>query len=206
MARTARSRAIIGMLIALLITASCGRNRESGDAVTEAVPAPTASPAATTAATTAVKPADAGPAPTLTPMDKDKTVTTSDGLQYTETIPGTGPKPNTGDIVFVHYTGALQDGTVFDSSVNRGQPLRFVLGTGQVIPGWDAGIAMMNEGGQAVLVIPPELAYGERGAGNVIPSNATLIFDVELVGVQPGAPAAPAAGNEADYVVGENGL
>ena len=106
----------------------------------------------------------------------------------------------------MHYTGSLQDGTVFDSSYNRGEPLRFVLGAGQVIPGWDAGIAMMNEGGQAVLVIPPELAYGETGAGGVIPPNATLVFDVELVEVQPGAPAAPTAVDESAFAVAANGL
>ncbi len=201
---------LTALLIAILLTAAgCGRNNEAAKPRADAAPL-VATPMATkpSPAPVADQPAtaDTAPAPTLTPMDKDNTVTTSAGLQYTETTPGTGPKPNAGDIVFVHYTGSLQDGTVFDSSLNRGEPLRFVLGAGQVIPGWDTGIAMMNKGGQALLVIPPELAYGASGAGNVIPPNATLVFDLELVDVQPGAPAAPTAVDDTDYVVAENGL
>ena len=87
----------------------------------------------------------------------------------------------------VHYTGRLSDGKVFDSSVERGEPFRFTLGSGQVIPGWDIGIRGMKPGGKRVLTIPPELAYGPRGAGNVIPPNATLVFEVELLSVKPPA-------------------
>lgn len=88
-------------------------------------------------------------------------------------------------VVDVHYTGRLEDGKVFDSSVERGEPFRFTLGAGQVIPGWELGITGMKAGGKRTLVIPPELAYGPRGAGDVIPPNATLTFDVELVAVEP---------------------
>ena len=114
--------------------------------------------------------------------------TTESGLQYVITEEGNGEKPQPGDVVQVHYTGTLADGTKFDSSLDRGEPIAFSLGTGQVIPGWDEGIALMKVGDKCKLVIPPELAYGEQGAGGVIPPNATLIFDVELVGIQPGPP------------------
>lgn len=116
---------------------------------------------------------------------------TSSPLQYTEIEPGSGSQAKPGDVVSVHYTGSLPDGTVFDSSHSRHEPIAFVLGRGQVIRGWDEGIAMMKQGGKATLIIPPELGYGAKGAGDMIPPNATLHFDVELVGIQEGAPEAP---------------
>lgn len=94
---------------------------------------------------------------------------------------GTGPEAKAGDNVSVHYTGRLEDGTEFDSSRKRGQPFSFPLGRGRVIKGWDYGVAGMKVGGQRTLTIPPEEGYGAAGAGGVIPPNATLIFDVELV-------------------------
>ncbi len=109
---------------------------------------------------------------------------TSSGLEYIEIEAGTGAQAAAGKTVKVHYTGKFPEGKVFDSSVPRGEPLEFVLGTGRVIRGWDEGIALMKVGGKAQLVIPPELAYGARGAGGVIPPNATLVFDVELVDVK----------------------
>jgi peptidylprolyl isomerase len=110
--------------------------------------------------------------------------TTDSGLRYIVVEEGTGPAPQPGDVVQVHYTGTLDDGTKFDSSYDRGQPFEFTLGAGQVIAGWDEGIALMKVGGKATLIIPPELGYGEGGYPGVIPPNATLYFDVELVGIK----------------------
>ncbi len=104
-------------------------------------------------------------------------------IEYIEKKAGTGVQPQAGQTVSVHYIGTLADGTEFDNSYKRGEPIQFKLGAGQVIPGWDLGIAQMKEGGKAVLVIPPELAYGDSGAGGVIPPKATLRFRVELVAV-----------------------
>jgi FKBP-type peptidyl-prolyl cis-trans isomerase len=110
------------------------------------------------------------------------------GLKYTDTKTGDGAAATPGNKVSVHYTGWLYNngakGTKFDSSVDRGQPFQFTLGAHQVIAGWDEGVAGMKVGGKRTLIIPPELGYGVRGAGGVIPPNATLMFDVELLGVQ----------------------
>lgn len=109
---------------------------------------------------------------------------TESGLEYIETEAGSGEQAVPGKTVRVHYTGRFPDGRVFDSSVERGEPIEFILGAGRVIKGWDEGIALMNVGGKGQLTIPPHLGYGERGAGGVIPPNATLVFDVELVEVK----------------------
>jgi peptidylprolyl isomerase len=108
-------------------------------------------------------------------------VTTPSGLKVEILQEGKGPVPQKGQTVVVHYTGTLVDGKKFDSSRDRGQPFSFPLGAGQVIRGWDEGIGMLKVGSRARLTIPPQLGYGARGAGGVIPPNATLIFDVELL-------------------------
>ena len=105
-------------------------------------------------------------------------VTTDSGLKYTDEKIGTGDFPSKGDLLVVHYTGTLEDGTVFDSSIKRNQPIEFPVGTGRVIPGWDEGLMSMKVGGKRKLIIPPDLGYGSRCAGGVIPPNATLFFDV----------------------------
>ena len=111
-------------------------------------------------------------------------ITTESGLQYEILTEGTGTQAEPGARVTVHYVGTLEDGTQFDSSYDRGQPFSFVLGQGSVIAGWDEGIALLNVGSKARLIIPPELGYGEAGSGSTIPPNATLIFEVELLGVK----------------------
>ena len=108
---------------------------------------------------------------------------TSSGLEYTDEVIGTGAQPQRGDTVTVHYSGYLDDGTKFDSSLDRGRPFDFQIGVGQVIKGWDEGVSTMQVGGKRRLLIPSELGYGSRGAGGVIPPNARLTFDVELLGV-----------------------
>ena len=109
---------------------------------------------------------------------------TSSGLAYKIIKKGTGAKAEAGKTVSVHYTGKLSNGTKFDSSYDRNQPIEFELGRGRVIKGWDEGISLLNVGSKATFIIPPDLAYGARGAGGVIPPNATLIFDVELVEIK----------------------
>ncbi len=104
-------------------------------------------------------------------------------LEITDLQVGTGDEATSGHLVDVHYTGWLTDGSKFDSSLDRGQPFSFALGGGQVIQGWDQGVVGMKVGGKRKLTIPPELGYGRRGAGGVIPPNATLIFEVELLAV-----------------------
>ena len=111
-------------------------------------------------------------------------VKTTSGLSYVDEVVGNGDLAKAGQTVSVHYTGWLTNGHKFDSSVDRGQPFEFQLGQGQVIKGWDEGVAGMKVGGKRRLTIPPELGYGSRGAGSDIPPNATLVFEVQLLGIK----------------------
>ena len=133
-------------------------------------------------------------------------VKTSSGLQYEDLNIGDGAEAQAGQLVQVHYRGFLDNGTMFDSSVRRGEPFQFALGKQQVIAGWDEGVAGMKVGGKRILVIPPHIGYGAQGAGNVIPPNAVLTFEVQLLGLQtlPELPNAPA--KVESYQTDPNGL
>ena len=118
------------------------------------------------------------------PMNADKTQVTASGLRITDLEVGSGAEATAGQTVVVHYRGTLEDGSQFDASYDRGTPFSFPLGAGRVIKGWDEGVQGMKVGGKRKLVIPSDLGYGARGAGGVIPPNATLIFEVELLEVK----------------------
>ena len=117
----------------------------------------------------------------LSGAEKGNPIETLSGLQYLDLVKGSGREAHLGETASVHYTGWLKDGTKFDSSLDRGQPFQFRLGAGRVIKGWDEGVVGMNIGSKRKLIIPPHLGYGNRGVGRVIPPNATLIFEVELL-------------------------
>jgi len=135
-------------------------------------------------------PSNNTPAPTgmaSNEIDKESgkpVITTASGLKYVELVVGTGAAAKAGDHVFMNYVGKLSDGTVFDASAKHGGPFDFVLGTGSVIKGWDEGVAGIKIGGKRKLIIPPQLGYGMQGAGGVIPPNATLTFETELVSIK----------------------
>ncbi|MCB1060461.1 MAG: FKBP-type peptidyl-prolyl cis-trans isomerase [Calditrichaeota bacterium] len=166
-------------ILALAIVLGCGGNK----------PADAAKSTETEKKTETVKkeapPAQENPAgPAMWKVSGD-TVTTASGLQYLVMQEGSGDAPKTGDLVKVHYSGWFTDGKKFDSSVDRGTPFEFPLGQRKVIAGWDEGVALMKKGGKTQFIIPGKLAYGERGYPGVIPPNATLIFDVELIDFGP---------------------
>jgi peptidylprolyl isomerase len=192
-------RAVVALaILATLALTACGQAASTGRTVATPTTAPAIKPTEPPVATAASIPP--------TQAAQGNAMTTPSGLQYIELAAGSGPAPQSGDTVSVHYTGTLTDGTVFDSSYQRGEPIKFPLGRGRVIPGWDEGIALMKKGGKARLVIPPELGYGAQGAGGVIPPNATLVFEVELVDIQASKVSAPTKVEEAKYVTTPSGL
>lgn len=195
-----RSMSLSALLLFTVVLVACGPQMATPTAVLKTVEeTPTA--VGTNVEDTPTEVADDSPAVT-----DGEVMTTESGLQYVMIVKGDGPAPKVGEVVSVHYRGMLEDGTEFDNSYDRGQPIAFTLGRGMVIPGWDEGIGLLNVGGQAKLIIPPELAYGASGAGGVIPPNATLIFEVELIDVQPGSPEAPQEVDDMDYETTDTGL
>ena len=186
-----RCRSLLAVLAVLLFTlagACSGYNEQPATSPGAASPTP-AQPVATQAALPSSCPQAASPVPSAiagvpaAPPDA-KTATTPSGLQYIDLVQGNGTVAQPGQMATVNYTGWLTDGKKFDSSLDRGQPFSFPLGGGQVIRGWDEGVAGMHIGGKRRLIVPPNLGYGPRGGGGVIPPCATLIFDVELLGVK----------------------
>jgi peptidylprolyl isomerase len=165
------------ILIILALTFSFACTKTPPTEKTEPATQPVAEPAAEQPATPPVPEA-------AKPAAEPKTITTPSGLKYQDLVVGKGPIPKPGSRVMVDYTGWLTDGTKFDSSVGRNQPFFFRLGRGEVIKGWDQGVATMHVGGKRKLTIPPNLGYGAKGYGAVIPPNATLIFEVDLLGFQ----------------------
>lgn len=176
--RTIRTLVIGLMLATLVAVLGCSGTTEETAEQTETADSAQTQDSTTDSAEEPSATADAA----VPPAPQGMTDVTE--LKVEDLTVGTGDEAVAGKTVTVHYTGWLVDGTMFDSSVTSGQPFQFVLGQGYVIPGWDQGVAGMKVGGKRRLTIPPALGYGEAGAGGVIPPNATLVFDVELLAVQ----------------------
>ncbi len=199
---TLRFRLIMIMVFVLVLLAACG---PATPTETPEVEEPTATSPAAQPETETETNGEPASGPPEAFQDLDYT-TTDSGLQIAVTEEGDGEQAAEGKVVSVHYTGMLADGTVFDSSLNRGEPIRFPLGQGRVIPGWDEGISMLSEGAMASLIIPPELGYGAQGSGGVIPPDATLYFQVELLDVLEGGPAEPEDVEASAYEETDSGL
>lgn len=175
-----RARAVLTAipLMTLPLLAACGGGQgDASGSPSDSAAGTDAAGGSTAAADTACR--------SITAVPADSMADAGSGLRHLRLAEGRGRTAGAGDTVAVHYTGCLTDGTRFDSSRDRGRPIRFVLGTGRVIQGWDQGIQGMKVGGRRILRIPPELAYGSRGSGP-IPPDATLLFRVELMAVNPG--------------------
>lgn len=197
---------LIAMSLILMGIVACGPakspNADEATAVTDTTTTDTTTGSAdTTADSSSV---EGPPAPVVTPTPLAGAIITESGLQYLETEAGTGPTPQDGDIMKMNFVGKLEDGTVFGDTYAQGSPISIILGEGQLFAGWEEGMKLMHEGGKATLVVPPELAFGEAGAGGVIPPNATVVMEVELVSVTP--PPVPTEVDAADFTTTDTGL
>ena len=193
--RPGRAPALLALALGALVAGAFGCQQKQEAATGEAAKEATSATgehaghahdaSGTTAAGETPQAAPAGGAASApTPTSSANMTKTASGLQYTDLKVGDGPAVKAGQTASVHYTGWLTNGTKFDSSLDRGQPFAFALGQGQVIKGWDEGVAGMKVGGKRKLVVPPDLAYGPAGYPPVIPPNSELVFEVELLGVQ----------------------
>ncbi|MCB8968022.1 MAG: FKBP-type peptidyl-prolyl cis-trans isomerase [Ardenticatenaceae bacterium] len=194
--------AVVSLMVMWVV--ACGPAQPRNEEEATAVPADTTSTDTTDVSgigtDTTVGPA----APEMTPTPLPNAIITDSGLQYAETKAGDGVLPQDGDIIELNFIGKLTDGTVFGDTYTQGGPITVILGQDQLFTGWEEGMKLMSAGGSATLVIPPELAFGETGAGGIIPANATIIMDVELLSVTP--PPEPAAVDEADFTTTDSGL
>ena len=176
---------LLGAALALSLAGCAGQSKTTSSAPPATTQSTSSSTTSTpTTPTTSSSTTTTGAASSTDAATAGKEITMPNGLKYVDMKVGDGQLAETGMTAQVHYTGWLTDGTKFDSSVDRGQPFSFKLGAGQVIRGWDEGVKGMRVGGKRKLTIPPDLGYGAAGAGGVIPPNATLVFDVELLGLQ----------------------
>jgi peptidylprolyl isomerase len=176
------NRCLVPALALMLLVGCAGQKAKQENTQGNAAPARSA---ATPAQTQQAVPTPERSSPVApTPTTDAQTKTLPSGLKYVDLVVGTGEAPKPGQVVSVHYTGWLVNGRKFDSSLDRGTPFQFTLGKGEVIKGWDEGVATMKVGGKRKLIIPPAMGYGPRGAGGVIPPDAILIFEVELLGVK----------------------
>lgn len=191
-------------LLTLILAVACGPATPPADTVVEPeeteVEQESAEPAEPEGE---VPPAVEEPLPAEEPIELDGAVTTDSGLQFLSTVEGSGPTPQEGDIVTMHFSGTLADGTLFGDTYTANEPITVIYGRGQLLPGWEEGLGMMKEGGEAQMVLPPELAFGEQGFGS-IPPNAQVIIDVELLTVE--APPEPTAVEESDLETTDSGL
>ena len=193
---------LAAMSLLLLLAVACGPAAAPNDATETAVPEGTAVSAGTNENTFALPEATV---PAVPPIPVEGAISTDSGLQYIEEQAGDGPIPQVGDIVELNFVGTLEDGTVFGDTYSQGAPITVILGNDQLLPGWEEGVLLMHEGGKLKLIIPPELGFGEAGAGGgFIPPNATLIMDVELISVT--SPPQPTAVNAADFTTTDTGL
>ena len=196
---------LVVAIFTLMFAVACGPATPPADAVPEVEATVEEVQSETAVETPAVESADSAqpPAPTEEPIILEGAVTTESGLQYLEKVAGDGAAPQEGDIVTLHFSGTLADGTLFGDTYTANQPITVIQGRGQLLPGWEEGLGMMKAGGQAQLVLPPELAFGEEGFGS-IPPNSQVIIDVELLSVE--APPEPTVVDEADLETTDDGL